>query len=427
MSDDMLVKLGRGKRIALIATILTAMLAVIKYTAGVLYNSDVLIADAYHSLADTAAIFASAFGLFLAGKSKTDKFPYGLYKAETIALLFIGIFISYAGVDLTREGIKKIMEPQFRAGVPYIPVFVVIFSVIVSAFIAWWELKVSREIKSLSLEANAKESFLDLASSAVVFCGIIMPSLNFPVVEGVSIILIALLVLKIGLESTYRSILILLDANVHDELKKSIGDIICRIKGIKAVKGVFIREAGPFKMIDLKIEVSPSATVYAANELNEEITKRILENIDNIDEVIVDVKPAKNEIYRAVVPVVSSNGLRSIVFPHFGRSRYYAIVKITGFCNDIEIEDFYLNEFFDGEKHVGLNVVKSLINFNVDIIFTSMIGEISFYILKDNMIDIYKIEDDEKTIKDVIDAFLGGKLNKITNPTHSVDERMVSK
>ncbi len=427
MNDDKYLKLKKGIRTAFIASILTAVLAISKYVTGLLYNSNVLIADAFHSFADTAAILTSAFGLYLAGKAKTSKFPFGLYKAETISLLFIGLFIIYAGVDLITDGIQNILTPSEYNGIPYIPVLVVVLSIIVSVFIAWWELKVSKEISSLSLEANAKESLLDLLTSLIVLTGIILPWFKIPYIEGGAIILISLLVLKIGIESTYRSILILLDANIHDELKKSIEEIITKIKGIKSVNGVFIREAGPFKMVDLKIEISPSATIFAANDLNEEISDTIYEHLNDIEEVLIDIKPARSEIYRVVVPVQSNNGLRSIVFPHFGRSRYYAIVFVSEGGKTIEIEDFYLNEFLDHEKHIGLNVVKSLINFNIDIIFTSQIGEISFYILKDNLIDIYKIDKNEITLKEAIDSFLNDKLKKITGPTHPASESRVNK
>ncbi len=427
MNDDKHLKLKKGVRTAFLASILTAVLAIIKYVTGMLYNSNVLIADAFHSLADTAAILTSAFGLYLAGKAKTSKFPFGLYKAETISLLFIGLFIIYVGIDLITDGIQNILIFSEYTGIPYAPIAIVIFSIIISAFIAWWELKVSKEISSLSLEANAKESILDLMTSLIVLIGIILPRFKIPYVEGGAIILISLLVLKIGIESAYRSILILLDANVHDELKKGIEEILYKIKGIKAINGVYIREAGPFKMADLKIEISPSATIYAANDLNEEITGAIYDRLDDIEEVIIDVKPARSEIYRAVIPVKNNDGLKSIVFPHFGRSKYYAIVTISEAERKIDIEDFYLNEFLDHEKHIGLNVVKSLINFNIDIIFTSQIGEISFYILKDNLIDIYRIDKNEITLEETIDMFLDGKLKKITSPTRPASESLVNK
>lgn len=74
-------KLKQGQRIAFIATFVTLLLAVMKAVIGYLFDSKVLLADAFHSGADLLAIFASGFGLWLASKKKTKRFPYGLYKA----------------------------------------------------------------------------------------------------------------------------------------------------------------------------------------------------------------------------------------------------------------------------------------------------------------------------------------------------------
>jgi len=196
-----------------------------------------------------------------------------------------------------------------------------------------------------------------------------------------------------------------------------IQDDTMRIKGVKKVKDVAIREAGPFNMVDISVMTAPSATVYAAQDIADRVRDNIIHRFNMVEHVYVTVEPAKNDIFRAVVPVSTVDGLNSRIFHHFGRAPYFAIITI--YKDDIVIEDFYLNEFIKKEKHVGLNVVKVLIHYNVDIIFTSKIGEISFYIARDNMIDVYQIEEEEQTIKDIIDAFSGNVLKKITVPTKS--------
>ena len=416
MKYDNQIKLSRGKKVALLASVITLVLAGIKYGVGFYYNNDVLIADAMHSFADTAAIVVAAFGLYLAGRPKNSRFPYGLYKAETMALLFVGFFIAYAGVDLFREGFTAL-----RAPVPFhlVPLITAAFSMVISLFIALLELKTSREIRSLSLEANAKESFLDILTSLLVLAGILLPAYNVPYVEGIVIIIISLIVFKIGLENIIHSILVLLDADTNKELKNEIEDCINTVRGIKGVTQTRVRETGPFKIVEIEIVTSPSATVFAIDHLRNDIENRICENFNNIEGIFIDVKPAKNEIYRAVVPVQDTRALESRAFGHFGKSQYFIILTIND--NTIEIEDFYFNEFLSKDKHIGLNVIKSITHYNIDILFTKEIGEISFHILRDNMIDIYRIPRDDITVREVVEKFLDGKLEKITMPTHASD------
>jgi len=155
-----LSKVKKGRNVAFAAFVVTILLASVKLLVGIVYNSQVLVVDAIHSFADSAAVIASAAGLYLAGKSRSKRFPYGLYRAETIAALLIGIFIIYAGIDMGLGGFKQLFIQKIpEKTIPVIPAFTAVLSIILAAGIAFIELKVAREIHSMSLEANAKESF----------------------------------------------------------------------------------------------------------------------------------------------------------------------------------------------------------------------------------------------------------------------------
>ena len=51
--------LKRGQRVAITATVVILLLAVAKFVTGYLFDSRILIADAFHSGVDVLAIFAS--------------------------------------------------------------------------------------------------------------------------------------------------------------------------------------------------------------------------------------------------------------------------------------------------------------------------------------------------------------------------------
>jgi predicted Fe-Mo cluster-binding NifX family protein len=136
--------------------------------------------------------------------------------------------------------------------------------------------------------------------------------------------------------------------------------------------------------------------------------------------VLVHAEPSHNEEVKAIVPVKELNGMDSKIHDHFGRAPYFAILNIRQ--DEVTIEDFYLNEFLDRKKHIGLHVVKVLVNYDLDMLFTSKIGEISFSLLKENCIDIYQVEGEDLTIKHVMERYQQNQLARIIAPTHSVDE-----
>ena len=421
---DNIKELKHGQEIAFIATAATFLLAVMKAGVGYSFDSKLLVADAFHSGADVLAIFASGFGLWLASKKKTKRFPYGLYKAETLVSFIIGALIIWAGIEILLDGYHKLFHITHVQQFPLLPIIASVISIIAAYFIAKKEKAVGKVINSQSLLANASESFLDIFTSIVVLAGILLAYANIPYVEGSIIILISLLILKLGLKNVWVSLLVLMDASLEPTLQFEIEKRINDIYGVKGASEVKIRQSGPFKMVECKIETSPSLPLYRAHELADKAEDFIIKNYEHIESVFIHVEPAKEKTLSAIVPVMDINGLESKVYGHFGRAPYYVILSLND--NDIKIEDFYYNEFLGDKHHIGLKVIKAVIKYKLDLLFTSNIGEISFYMLKDNFVDIYKIEE-ELSVKEAIERYRNNQLEQITTPTHSVEESQVGK
>lgn len=421
--DAVISQLKRGQRVAFWASVITLLLALLKGFIGVLFHSHVLVADAFHSGADTIAIFASAFGLWLASSKKSKRFPYGLFKAETFVTFVIGALIAWAGIELFIDGYHKIFFVPIVSKFPVLPVTVTFISIVVAFFIARVEKRVGQEINSQSLIANAGESFLDIITSVVVLLGILMAYWRIPYVESAIIMLIALLIFKLGLENLWQSLLILLDANLDSELQEKIEEAVMEISGVKFVDDVKIRQSGPFRMVELKFTTNPSISIYQAHAISDDIEQMIRTRFRNIESVFVHAEPSKRDDVKAIVPVSEIAGIDSKIYGHFGRAPYFAILKISS--DGVTIEDFYLNEFLERKHHIGLKVVNVVVQYDLDMLFTNRIGEISFHVLKDNYIDIYHIENENIRLQDIIDLYKRNELQRITTPTHSVEEALI--
>jgi predicted Fe-Mo cluster-binding NifX family protein len=60
------------------------------------------------------------------------------------------------------------------------------------------------------------------------------------------------------------------------------------------------------------------------------------------------------------------------------------------------------------------------------VLFTSQIGELSFHMLKDNFVDIYRVQE-HMAVQEVIDKYRSGELEQITAPTHGIEESRIIK
>lgn len=413
--------LKRGQQVTIAATIIIFLLAVAKFIIGYLFESRILIADAYHSGVDVFAIFASWFGLQLASRKKSAKFPYGLYRAETFVTLIIGAFITWAGIENLLEGYGKLYVRAPEQAFPLLPVMVSGVSVIVSFVVAKMERQAGTFINSGALKANASEAFLDIGTSLVVLAGILLAHARIPYVEGLIVMFIAALIIRLGIMNIWTPMLILLDANLDPMLQGAIEDRISGINGVKRVHDVKIRQSGPFRMVECNIATKASASVFKAHELANMVEKIVEDEFKEIESVFVHVEPARQHTLSAIVPVKEMNGMNSRVHGHFGRAPYFMILKLDD-AGTVEIEDFYYNEFLVKKDniHVAVKVIKVIIRHGLDIVFTPRIGEIAFHMLKDNFVDIYRVEECS-IVSNIVKRYHEGGIEPINSP-HPAEE-----
>jgi cation diffusion facilitator family transporter len=165
-------KLKKGEKAAKISTLTIAILALIEAVVGTISGATILVADALHNAIDSLTSFASLFGLKISQRKPDEKFPYGYYKAENLATLFISVFIFYLAVELLIEGCSKIFTLT-EISMPFQAMLIALVSLIVSYFLARYMKKVGNEINSQLLIATSQEKLTDVFSSIVVLISIL--------------------------------------------------------------------------------------------------------------------------------------------------------------------------------------------------------------------------------------------------------------
>jgi cation diffusion facilitator family transporter len=412
-------RLKAGQKIALSSTILLFFLALLKAIVGIRFNSPLLVADAYHSGADILINFTSLLGLWFASRKKSTRFPYGLYRAETMACMLIGGFILYVGFEIFNDGLYKFFQLRHTEKFPVFPLGAALLSFVVAWVLAVKQKALGNVIGSQALLATAREAFFDIFTSLFVLVGIILVYAGVPYVEGAVICTISIFILKLGLETIWTSLMILLDANMDVGLQSEIEEKINKIYGVKGVGEVKIRRSGPFKMVECIIETSPSLSLYKAHEMADNAEGILLKEYDSIESVFIHMEPGHDNVLSAIIPVKDINGLSSRLHGHFGRAPYFIVLKINN--DQTSIEDFYLNEFLNDTGHIGLKVVKTIINYKIDMMVVSQIGEISFHMLKNNFVDIYRA-DEGVTVEEIINFYRLKQLSNVTEPTHAAEK-----
>ena len=414
--------LKNGQKVALTATLVTIVLASAKGVVGTLACSSALIADAVHSGADILAIFASWLGLTLAKKGPVKKFPYGLYKVETLAALFVSGIIIYLAIVLFLEGWEKFyVVPHIE--MPLFAFAVVVFSAVISLILASWEIKVGREINSQSLIANGDECKADFIASIVVFFAILCSHYEIKYVESILTILLSIFVFWIGAKNGYVSLLGLLDISPDIQMERKIRELILSIPEAKGVDNIKLRKAGPVLFGGANLKLSKSIDINRGHDISHKVIHRIKTEFKNIEHFSLHVEPYIPDSLTIMVPLDTNSEINSKISKHFGRAKYFAFILLNKNKTDlITIEE---NHSCKEPIRVSLGVVNEFVQKKCpDILITKEVGEIGFHVLRDINVDIYHTND--KSLKQAIDNFVSGKLEKIDMPTHKCENKNIS-
>ncbi|MFB6076059.1 MAG: cation diffusion facilitator family transporter [Candidatus Aenigmatarchaeota archaeon] len=418
MEDENLDFFKEGRKTSIIAGIGTLLFALAKGIVGLLSGSIVLLGDSIHSAADSFSAFVVWFGLKIAQKDPTEKFPYGFYKVENISSLFVSGLILFAGYTILKESISKFSSIT-SLEYPLFALSIAGLDAIVMFMIGTYEIKEGNKINSQSLVADGKESRLHVLSSSIVLVGLISSILGIPYLEAIAGILISLFIFQAGLESGKDSIYALLDVSPSEDIEKEVIKIIGGISGVEGFGNLKLRKSGPFVFGECTVKIRKHVDVDRAHVIAENLERKIKKEIDRIDSFTIRIEPYKTPKERIVVPVKDNNGKDSKIMDHFGRSNYFAIVSIGKDENKIDDVKIVENEYKDKEIRAGLSASRFVAKEKIDALLSKEIGEISLHTLRDNLIDIFKVEG--KDLESAVKNYMNGKLERMEEPTREKD------
>ena len=396
-------KLRRGYKCAAYMLVATFLLAALKFFVGWLTGSIVITADAMHSLTDVIVLFVAFIGIAFAHRPPSKKFPYGYYKAESIASFLISFFIILIALTFFYEGYKRIFEigKIEEAG---IAILTAAFSSLISYAMALYIGKVGRETGMGSLMATSNERKMDSISSLVVMLAIILQVYHIKYVEGIVTMGIASLIFKTGIISFKDAIATLMDVSPSG-IERKIGEIL-KNSSIKGYRDLKLRKAGPFIFGEVKLTMDGNMNVDEAHEIADEIEKKI-KGIEGIDDFITHIEPTTKRVRKVAIPVDSENKIAD----KFGRAKYFLILRVDdkGWKKIAKIE----NKYEKKKVRAGLAAANLLEKNGVNEVITKDIGEIAYYALKEKNVKIFY---GEGSINEIMEKYMNGQIELFKKP-----------
>lgn len=291
-----------GVRITRIGLYSNLGMAVAKGVGGYAFNSQAMVADAWHSLTDLASDVLTLATLSWSLKPPTAKFPAGFGKVECLGSLGVSGMLLGGGIFMCLNS-SEILWAHFMldahaaaevamhahghshgsAGPSLHAAWLALGTVAIKEWLYQKTMAVAKERKSAVLASNAVHHRVDSLTGIVTLLAILGANLLHEAawLDPVGGLLISLLVIKAGFGNTMDSLFELADKSVEDGVKKSVRKAaeksFTSLSGggeikLREVQGV---KSGQNYLLDLDIAVPSNFTLDQMRDVESTARKAV--------------------------------------------------------------------------------------------------------------------------------------------------------
>lgn len=279
-------------RVLLIEFALNILVAAVKIAFGLATRCMVIVADGIHSLSDGASNIIGFVAMSIAAHPADKTHPYGHRKYETIASFIVAFALFFAAITIIRDGMERFIRPTLPE-VNAASFAVMGGTLVVNAFIAWWERRRGRELESDLLIADSWHTFSDVFVTLSVFAALLAIELGVQRFDSAVSIGIGLFIGWIALRILMRSSDVLSDRAVLDE--ERVKELVLQVEGVRDCHEIRSRGRPDEILVDLHILVDPRMTVEDSHRLANLIERNIRRAMPKVRDVLVHVEPLHHD------------------------------------------------------------------------------------------------------------------------------------
>ena len=282
----------RGVRAAQVGLLVNAVLAAVKFVAGVVGNSYALIADGVESTADILGSVIVWGGLSIAAREPDEAYPFGYGKAESLAAAVVALLILGAAAGIAIESVQEIRTPH-HAPAPW-TLAVLALVMLVKGLSAWRIRAVAEATGSTAVEADAGHHLSDAITSGAAFVGIAVALLGGPGWESAddwaALVASAVLVWN-GVRLLAPALGDLMDRHPGDGIGHLVRDVAAQVPGVRAIEKLAIRRAGMRLFVDIHVQVDGAMSVADAHAIGGHVKARLRAEVPRVVGVLVHMEP----------------------------------------------------------------------------------------------------------------------------------------
>jgi cation diffusion facilitator family transporter len=281
-----------GRSVTLAGAIVNSLLIILKFVAGILGQSQALVADAVHSISDLFTDAVVLVGLGMGRKAPDETHHFGHARIETLASAAVGLALVATALYL---GIKAAWN--IHLGTEYHPTTLALIAAAVSIALKealyHYTVHVGRRIKSQAVMANAWHHRSDALSSVAVLLGVAGARINpsWHMLDAYAALIVSFFILKVAFDILRETLREFVDTAPGPEVLERIRECTLKVEGVIETHDLRVRTLGGLHQMETHIVVDGRLSVTEGHLIAKAVEKCLLEEVPDLDRVIVHVDP----------------------------------------------------------------------------------------------------------------------------------------
>lgn len=283
------------QNVAMLSICSNIVLILSKLIVGLITNSISIISEAVHSFTDLLAAIIAFFSIKQSSNPPDSDHQFGHGKYEDFSGFIEGGLILAAAGYIIYEAIEKIINNKYDYIDTTAGIVVMFISVVANIIVSRRLFTVARKTDSMALLADAEHLRTDILTSAGVLVGLVLIKItNIEILDPIVAILVALIIIKAGLDLCFNSGKNLLDGSLPEDEQKIILDTLNNYipNEVIEIKELKSRKSGADKLIELIIVIPKKLTIEAGHALCDRIEEDLKNNIKN-SLITIHIEPCR--------------------------------------------------------------------------------------------------------------------------------------
>lgn len=262
------------RRATHLALTVALTLAASKAIAWWLSGSVSLLAGLTDSLLDGAASLLNLLAVHYSLRPADDDHRYGHGKAEALAGLGQGAFISVSAVLVGVQGVDRMLNPQ-PLGAPALGIVVMVLSLALTVALLAYQRHVVRETGSTAIRADSLHYRSDLLLNTGILVALALAGYGWERLDAVFGVAIAVYIFWSALSIVRESGAVLMDTELPTEISEDMHRLACAVPGVVGCHDLRTRVSGTRWFVQMHLELPGELPLIKAHALCEAVEAAI--------------------------------------------------------------------------------------------------------------------------------------------------------